>query len=335
MNQKHEISISPWSIVSAVLILVLIYFLYFIRDILVLFFIVLILAATFRPIVNRWEKSIYRLPAVLSLIIIAVFIIALISYVVFPPLILQFKEFISSIPDLINRFNFSENYKKVLVDNTRSIANNPSAITGGFINITTGLFGGFVSFITVIVLTVYLLLEKNGINHFVANLFPEERQSSVLNITKKIAEKVGSWFRGQMLLCLCMGIIYFIILSILKVPYALPLAVIAMILEIVPTIGPIISGVIAMLVALTVSPLVAIIAGILFIITSQLENSFLVPKIMQKAVGLSPIIIILAIIIGAKILGIAGALIAVPVVASLSVIVKDWALIKKTFQPNG
>lgn len=335
MNQKHEITISPWSVVSVVLILALLYLLYFIRDILVLFFIVLILAATFRPIVNRWEKSIYRLPAVLSLIIIAVLIIALISYVVFPPLILQFKEFISSIPDLINRFHFSENYKKVLVDNTRSIANNPSAITGGFINITAGLFGGFVSFITVIVLTVYLLLEKNGINHFVANLFPKERQSSVLNITRKIAEKVGSWFRGQMLLCLCMGVIYFIILSILKVPYALPLAVIAMILEIVPTIGPIVSGVIAMLVALTVSPLVAIIAGILFIITSQLENSFLVPKIMQKAVGLSPVIIILAIIIGAKTLGVAGALIAVPVVASLSVIVKDWASIKKTIEPNG
>lgn len=334
MKQKFEVTISPWTIISAIIVLILCYLVYFIRDIIVLFFIVLILTATFRPTVNKWEKKIMRIPAVLILIVLAILFIALIAYVVFPPLIIQFKEFITSIPDLINKYHFSENYKKILIDNTKSLANNPSAITGSFINITAGVFGGIFSFVTVIVLTIYLLLEKNGLNHFVANLFPLDSQASILAVTRKIAEKVGNWFRGQMLLCLSMGIVYFIILASLRVPYALPLAVIGAVLEIVPTIGPIISGVLAVLVALTVSPLVAIIVAVLFIVASQLENAFLVPKIMQRAVGLSPVIIILAILIGAKMLGVAGALIAVPIVASLAVIIQEWPVLKKVFDKD-
>jgi len=295
---------------------------------------VLILTATFRPTANKWEKKIYRVPAVLILIFLAILIIALIAYVIFPPLIIQFKELISSIPDLINKYHFSDNYKKILIDNSKSLANNPSAITGSFINITAGVFGGVFSFVTAIVLTIYLLLDRNGLNHFVANLFPSDSQLSILAVTKKIAEKVGNWFRGQMLLCLSMGVVYFIILASLNVPYALPLAVIGAVLEIVPTIGPIISGVLAILVALTVSPIIAIIVAALFIVASQLENAFLVPKIMQRAVGLSPVVIIMAILIGAKVLGIAGALIAVPIVASFAVIIQEWPVLKKVFDKD-
>lgn len=335
MNQKQEITISPWTIISAILVLILCYFVYFIRDIIVLFFIVIILAATFRPIVNRWSKKISRVPAVLILVIIAFAIIALLSYVIFPPLVIQFKEFVTSLPDIINRFNFNSSYKDTLIQNAKLLTNNPTAITGSFVSITAGVFGGIFAFVTVLVLTIYLLLEKNGLNKFISNIFPIEKQEAVTSVFRKIAEKIGNWFRGQLLLCLTIGILHFIILVSLRVPYALPLAVIATILEIVPTIGPIVSGVIGMLVALTVSPIVAIIAGILFLVVQQLENSFLVPKIMQRAVGLSPVVIILAILIGAKILGIAGALIAVPIVASLSVIVQDWPTLKKSFDNNG
>jgi predicted PurR-regulated permease PerM len=114
------------------------------------------------------------------------------------------------------------------------------------------------------------------------------------------------------------------------VPYALALAVISGILEIVPTLGPILAGAIATIFALTIDPIKAIFVIILYVIVQQLENNFVVPKVMQKAVGLSPVIIIFAVLIGARLLGLVGAILAVPIAASISVIVQDWSTVKKT-----
>lgn len=334
MSSKNELVISPWSVVTTVLILASFYLVYFIRDIIALFLIVLILAATFRPVVNRWEKKIKRLPAVLALLLILIAIISLLVYVMFPPLIHQFKALVVAAPDFINRIDFLQSYRSMLIDNIRTITQNPGQFSSKFVSITAGVFGGIFSFITVIVLTVYLLLEKNSFYVLAKNLLPSYQQDTLSVAAKKIAGKVGNWFRGQMLLSLIIGVIYFIVLSVLSIPYALPLAVIGALLEIVPTVGPIVAGAIAVLVALTVSPVIALIAAILFVVVQQVENSYLVPKIMQKAVGLSPVIVILAILVGAKLLGIVGAILTVPVVAALSVVAADWHVIRKSFKHN-
>lgn len=337
-KDQTEVVISPWSVVTTVLILAVFYFIYYLRDIILLFFVVIILAVAFRPIANRWSRKIGRVTAVFLLLLIFIALLALLIYVIVPPLITEFTALIKALPDLIasmNKVPIINTYLPSLQENLKQISFNPSRISQNFLSLTVNVFGALFAIVTILVLTVYMLLEKNGLSYIVMSLFPPDKYEAIISVTKKITDKVGNWFRGQLLLCLTIGVLDFIILIILGVPYALPLALIAGVLEIVPTIGPIISGIIAVLVALTVSPLVAIIAIILFILIQQLENSYLVPKIMQKAVGLSPVIIILAILIGAKIFGVIGALLAVPIAASFSVIIQEWPIIKQTFQKNG
>jgi predicted PurR-regulated permease PerM len=123
-------------------------------------------------------------------------------------------------------------------------------------------------------------------------------------------------------------------LIIIGVPYALTLALISGLLDLIPTIGPIIAGVIAALVALSVSPIQAVFVIVMYIIVQQIENTLLVPNIMKKAVGLSPVVILMAVLVGAKLLGLIGALLAVPLAAVLSVLVMEWPLIKQAFRKS-
>jgi len=124
------------------------------------------------------------------------------------------------------------------------------------------------------------------------------------------------------------GSLTWIVLTLMHIPYALPLAVLAGLLEIIPTIGPIISAVPAVIVGLSISPTLAFAAVIGYILIQAIENNFLVPIIMQNAVGLNPIIVILAIVIGSKLMGIAGALLAIPFVSFLLVVFQNIEVIR-------
>ena len=134
---------------------------------------------------------------------------------------------------------------------------------------------------------------------------------------------MGMWLRGQLFLSFIVGLLVYIGLLILGVKYALVLALIAAILEIIPFIGPTIAAIPAILVGLTDSWIKALVVVILYFVVQQLENHIIVPKVMQKAVGLNPIVVIIVIMVGAKLGGIVGALIAVPVAAAIGVFVGD------------
>ena len=155
------------------------------------------------------------------------------------------------------------------------------------------------------------------------------QQDKIFEVMNKIGFKMGGWLRSQFILMIIVGVADGIILMILGVPYALTLAVWGGLTEVIPYIGPWLGLIPAFIVAFTISPLKGLLIFIAYIIIQQLESQFLVPKIMGKAVGLSPVIIILAILIGAKLMGILGVLIAVPAAAAISVIIQEWPEIKK------
>jgi predicted PurR-regulated permease PerM len=166
------------------------------------------------------------------------------------------------------------------------------------------------------------LYRETVTNSFV-NIFPKNYRGKVFKTTRLIEDKLGSWLRGQIVLSFSIGFLTWIVLSLLGVSFALPLAVIAGILEIVPTIGPILSAIPAIIVALNISPLLALIVAVSYIFIQLFENNVLVPRIMQRAVGLNPIVIILSIIVGGKLLGVAGALLAIPFVSLIFVAYKN------------
>lgn len=331
---KFELQVSSWTIAKIVMVLMLFYLVFLIKDILVLFFVVLILAATFRPIINKWEKKIKRAPAVLLLLLIILGVLTFVSYIVFPPLVLQVTSFLQSLPDLASSLHFLGAYKTIAESGLRSLTENAGGITGGFVNITASVFGGIFAFMTAIVMTIYLLLDKNGFRALVSAVIPSDSREPIIEVARKMSLKIGDWFRGQMLLSLSVAVIDFIGLAIIGVPYALTLALLSGILDLIPVIGPILAGLVAVFVAWSLSPVQAVFVIILYFIVQQVESSILVPNIMKKAVGLSPVVIILAVMIGAKLLGLIGALLAVPASALISVIVQEWPTIRKAVTKN-
>jgi predicted PurR-regulated permease PerM len=305
------------------------YLLYLIRGVLLLVFVVLILVAALRPIIKKWEKSIGRPLSILSIFLIILAITVGFIYLIIPPLVEQSRQLITNIPDYLDKVSILRSHFPAIEKGLSAITDSAGQLTGRFLSITANIFNGIVAFFTVIILTIYSLIDEKRFLKFAQSIIPNDKKDYVLSLSNKVSEKIGDWLGGQIILGFVIGILSFLGLSIIGLPYALTLAVIAGLLEIVPIVGPIISGILAALVALTVSPITAIIVVVFFIVLQQIENNFLVPKIMQKALGLPPAIIILAILIGGKLLGIIGGLLAVPVAGVLYLIVQEWQTVRK------
>ncbi|MCX6810583.1 MAG: AI-2E family transporter [Candidatus Berkelbacteria bacterium] len=333
MPEKVKFEISTWTVVKVLLIAVAFYLLFLVKDVVALFFIVLILSATFSPVVKSWQKYLGRVMSIIALFLILAAIIFAVVYIVIPPLVVQASQLAQSIPDYINNSNFA-NLRQHLpnIQNTLdNLVSNLGTLSSNLYSFTAGIVSAIFAVIMVLILTFYMLIGEQDIKKFVSFAFAENQRENAIIVINKIAAKVGSWFRGQMLLGLAVFLLDFIGLSILQVPYALILAVIAGLLELIPTIGPIVAAVISALIALTISPWTALFVIILYLVVALLENAFLVPKIMQKAVGISPVVILLALLVGAKLMGIVGAILSIPLAASLSVVILEWPTISKIF----
>jgi len=139
-----------------------------------------------------------------------------------------------------------------------------------------------------------------------------------------VEDKLGAWLRGQIVLSLAIGVITWFVLTILGIPFALPLAILAGFLEIIPTIGPIIAAIPAVIVAFAISPFMGLVVMLAYVGIQVAENNILVPKIMQKAVGLNPVVILVAILIGANLMGIIGALLSIPLVSAAIIIFRAY-----------
>ena len=269
-----------------------------------------------------------RVGAAISAYILAVIFWGLLLFLVLPPLLIQLREFIIALPNYL--LKISEIYGGSFVpgiENKQVFSVGANYLASGLDSLMRVVFttiNGVFNLITIAVLSFYLLLERDRIKknlHFVIPFLPKER---VTNLASKVDVQLGHWVRGEIALMFIVGLATYIGLSLLKVPYALPLAVMAGILEFIPNIGPILSGVISILVTVASgSPVSAVGVLVLFVIVQQLENNLLVPKIMQAAVGLNPLFAILSFLIGATLFGFPGALIAVPAAAMIQVIVLD------------
>lgn len=161
------------------------------------------------------------------------------------------------------------------------------------------------------------------------SVVPTKYQPYFTHLANRMQMKIGKWLRGQLFLSLIIFLLSWLGLSVLGVKYALVLAVFAGVTELIPYFGPFIGGVPAVLIAFTQSPTLAILVIVLYVVIQLIENHVLVPKVMQKAVGLNPVVTIIVILIGAKLAGILGIILAVPVTTALGVAAKDLIEYKK------
>ena len=175
----------------------------------------------------------------------------------------------------------------------------------------------------ILVLAFYLVVEEATVSKYFRRLAPIEMQPYMAHLMEKLQRKIGEWLRGQLLLCLIIGVVVYLVLSFLGVKYALVLALIAGLLEVIPYIGPIIAVVPAFIIAFAQAPFLGFSVLLSYIILQQIENHFIVPKIMQRVTGLNPIISILALLVGVKVAGLIGAMFAIPIAMMGVVILED------------
>ena len=323
--KPSKIEISYKTILFTIFFLIFLWFLVYIRDILFILFISLIIMSAFKPLVEKLEKThIPRIVAILTVYISGLIIIIYVGGTLLPPLITQSINLGQSLPKYLETV-----FPFVSID-TQFITQQIAPIGENILKVTLGIFSNLFHIFTIFIVSFYLLIERRQLENHLAGFMGIKSAENLLIIIKRVEERLGSWVRGQLTLALVIGIATYIGLLLLGLPFILPLSIIAGALEIVPIIGPIISAIPAILVALTVSPLLALLTVALFIIIQQAENHFIVPYVLRKSVGLPPVITILTLMVGAKLAGVLGAMLSVPVVVMVETIIAEYSKLKSS-----
>jgi len=331
---KQIIEISSSTIWRVILILMFLGCLFLVRDVILIFFIAIIIVSATQPIVDKLqEKKVPRVLAVLLIYFVFLLFLVTIVYLVAPTMAEEFGQFTSHLPlyfsniesflseisNLVANYNvgteadnFFGNFPDLLVNSASQIFSN-----------TFVFLGGLLKLLIILSLSFYMLMKKDAVKNFLKTIIPQKYQDYSIDLTTRIQYKMGRWLVGQGSLVVIVFCFYYLTLSALGIPYALILAIIGGLLEIIPYIGPILAAIPAILIAFTISPWMAVFVILAYIVIQQIENYLLTPLIMKKAVGLNPVVIILALLIGGTLAGILGMLVAVPVATALGVFLKD------------
>lgn len=295
-----------------------------IRDIILLVFLSYIIMSSIMPLVEFLLKR--KFPKALAVAIPyfgMVLAIVLVIVPLVPFVISQIQSLVSGFPFYLKQaaqtFGVSIDPAQVQV----YLASELNSLSKNALIVTTKVFGGIFSLLAIFIVSFYLLLNYNEFKRLFSRLFTHEARPSVLATLDAINYKLGAWLRGELILMFFIGLMSWVALTLLSVPYALPLALLAGIMEVVPTLGPTLSAIPAVVVALTVSPTLAVTVILAYVVIQMVENNFLVPKVMEKAVGLNPVVIILGVMIGTNLMGIAGAFLAIPLISFILVVFKS------------
>lgn len=189
----------------------------------------------------------------------------------------------------------------------------------------SGIFGSAALTISVLISAFYLSLTHDGVERFIRTVLPLNYEGRALRIYENARMRIGIWFRTQILLSLIVGFLVAISLMILGVKHAFLLGILAAIFEIVPFIGPILAGAAAIISAMITSPTLALYTLIAFVVIHQIENHALVPLLVGRSVGLHPVVVIMALLVGLEIGGLMGALVSVPAVVLLQEVIEVWS----------
>ena len=311
---------------------------YLVRGVLLLIYCSMLLAIGFSPIVRLIERQTLlpigsaRFPrwlAILILYIAILGVLTLIGFLVVPPLVRQAQSFWAALPDMFERAQQFLITKGLIAEHLtlrEAVAKTPGtsgdaagAIAGAVINVVGGIFG----IVTILILTFYLLVESAALRDTFVRLFPRAQRLRVHQAGREVTVKVSAWLGGQLLLGGIIGSSSAIGLWALGIPFFYVLALLSGIGELIPVIGPFLSAIPALAVAASVSLDKVIFVAIFFIVQQQFENHLLVPRIMSRQVGVSAVTVIVSLLIGGSLLGIVGALLAIPTAAILQVIATE------------
>ena len=312
------------------------------REALLIIYISALVAMGFSPIVHLIERpqpeERRRLPRWLAILIVygtIVSILVALALAVVPPLVTQAESLWQKLPTEFNRLQSFLIDHRMMSSRSRvtleqAVQNTPAGAAtnavGTMLIAIGSLIGGVFAVVTVVILSFYLMVEADTMFAYLMRLVPAGRRADVAAASVAAVVRVSAWLRAQLLLAGIMGTFAAIGLWTMSVPYFYVIALVAALGETIPIVGPVIGGVTAVAVALTVSPRLALTVGVYFLVLHQIESNVLVPKIMERRVGVSPVAVMTALLIGGALWGIIGANLAIPSAAIISVIIEEIAL---------
>jgi predicted PurR-regulated permease PerM len=318
----RRIEVSHKTIIFSVFFIIFLGFLFIIREIILQLFVALLLMTILDPLVNKISSiKVPRAIAVLVSYILFIGVLGGVVAAIAPVVIDQTSRFISALPGyLVNIGVTKELSNKALEGFLTTVGDIP----GEVFKLTYSIFSNFLNVVTVLVFAFYMLLSRSKLDEQLGNSFGEAKSKEVGRVINNLEYRLGGWARGELTLMLAVGLGTYVGYMLLGIPFALPLAILAGLFEIIPVLGPIVSAVPAIIIGFGISPFLGFGAIAVAFLVQQLENYILVPKIMEKSVGVSPIITLVAITIGARLAGIVGVIISVPMVITIQVLIKEY-----------
>jgi predicted PurR-regulated permease PerM len=347
--QNMTIQITTGTVVKVIFLLALAALLWHLRELVLIVLTSIVIASAIEPAAKGLIK--YKIPRILSVLVVYLLFFAIFFGVVFflvPPVLEETSSLLSTLPSYLENIGASGALTQDAIVETRSLISGISlgettqqldAILSGassnFLAAMSLVFGGIISFILIVVFSFYFAVSERGIQEFLRVVTPIQHEEYVIDLWRRSQYKIGLWMQGQFLLAVIIGVLVYLGLSILGVPYALVLAVIAATLELIPVFGPILASIPAIAIGFTTGGLTtALIVTAFYLIIHQFENHLIYPLVVTKVVGVPPIMVILALLIGAKLAGILGILLSVPFAAIMQELFSDMDRKRRALQ-NG
>ncbi|MFA5946553.1 MAG: AI-2E family transporter [Patescibacteria group bacterium] len=333
-SRERVLVVSSGTVIRVCLTLLAIVVIYLIRDIVALFCAALFLAALIDPFADFFED--HKVPRGLAVLLVYIVgIVALASAIVLllPPVLSELKT-VSTIfaPLLPQVFGQNADLSVILQGSvTESVTKFINTLRGSGISaavpqllaIGSTAFGAIAALLVVLILAFYLVSEKEALVKALSSVTPDDYQSFVSQAAMKIRVRLGAWLRGELMLMTSIFLLTYIALSLIGIPYAIVLALLAGLFEIIPFVGPLLAGIPSVILAFAISPILGVVTILAYILIQVLEGNVLVPKIMQRATGLNPIITLLVVLIGLRLGGIVGAILSIPLANAAAVFIQE------------
>lgn len=289
------------------------------------------------PIVTKIEKWGLKRPLAIAVVLVAfIGVLALLVSSFIPQILRQAGQFISQAPEDLQSIiaqpwiqNLDKRFDGAIVDainNAGSFLSNSSnwpSMFGGVVQVGITLVNGFFGGVIITILTIYFMASLTKFKKWVYSLVPASSRGQFENIAEQVADSVGRYVIGQAFIALCNGVLSFIFLSIMGFKFALVLAFMNFLLSLIPLVGTLTGSAIVTIVALSMSPTTAIIVAIYYVVYMQVEAYLISPRVMSKAVAVPGAVVVVAALAGGTLLGVLGALVAIPVAASVMLILKQ------------
>ncbi len=320
------IKITAGTIIKALALIALAALLWYLRDLLLILLISIVIGAAIDPAARALAK--YKVPRILSILVVYIaFFIAFfgVMYFFVPPVLKEASGLLTTLPASVQTFestadstlglpSFMGNLP--LTSAVNEINTLFTGLTDNAFAMINVVFGGLLSFVLIVVFSFYFAVNERGIEEFLRVVTPLRNEKYVIDLWHRSQKKIGLWLQGQLILAIIIGVLVYLGLTILGIQYALVLAVLAALFELIPVFGPVLAAVPAVALGFASGGFTLAIAVIVFyIIIQQFENHLIYPLVVTKVVGVPPLLVILALVIGAKLAGIIGILLSIPMAA--------------------